>query len=383
MKLRPNGAVLAWAREIERKSLNDVSASTGAPVDVIKKWESGEVEVTLANLQLLSTLYKRPVSFFFLDKTPTEKLITPEFRTFDSVKVDDLSSKTIFALRKSKYNRKLYRELLEDLKEEYVFDFPKAKVDSDPEHFAKLIRKRLEIPDDVHHKLRSKNAALRYWINALENKGLLVFQYSLPERGFCLGGKEGLPPAVILSSVEEPSGRSFTLFHELAHLLIQINSTTHEHAYVEKFCNHFAGAFLVPEKVLYDSRSYQKYTLSYSDFWLVRIAGEFKVSADVVLRRLLILKKITSEFYDKKIAEIKANRNEKEMRKANEKKDGFLPPATRSFLNTGLAMSSKLFEAKERGIIGTTQLVRSFQTTSHSLPDIRAALLAAKNLYVD
>lgn len=379
IELKPNGKILKWCRENDRKTPEIVADALSLPVDALTSWENGTEEINYSILQKLANIYQRPISFFFLPEPPQEKLISPEFRTFDSVKVDELSPETIFAIRNSKYNRRLYKGLLDELKETYSFDFPRAKVTDDPELFARKIRAYLEIPDDIHSKLKSKPAALRYWITSVERKGLLIFQYTLPECGFCLQGEANLPPVIVLSSAEEPTARAFTIFHELAHLLVLNGAKGSNYTQLEKFCNHFAGAFLVEKELLLESPFYKKYCLESADYWLFRLASEFKVSVDVILRRLLILNKIRQQFYDEKNAEFTAKRDR--ALKAKKDKEGFLPPAKRSLFNLGITMFSKLFEARDRGVIGTAELVRNFQTTTHTLPNIRAEIVTAKNFY--
>ena len=385
MNLKPNGDVLKWARETEHKDIPEIARSLSVTDEEVVAWEGGEKTVPLGILRRFSTLYQRPISFFFLPQAPTTSLITPEFRTFDSIKNSELSAQTLLALRKTKFNRELYVDLLERLKEPYKFNFPAISIEGNPEVFAAKVRKALKVPKDIHEKLTNKSAALRYWISLVEENGLLIFQYSLPrpERGFCLHGEEGLPPVIVLSSGEEPAGRIFTVFHELGHILIQEKANQLSYPRLEQFCNHFAGAFLVPKELLLSSKYCEKYLEDpSSDYWLSRLTSEFKVSAEVILRRLRMLNKITQSFYLEKVLEIKAQQDKRIQKKEETEKDGFLAPARKSFMNTGITMSSKLFEAHERGVIGTAELVRNFQSTSHTLPAIKAELSAAKKIYV-
>jgi len=78
-------------------------------------------------------------------------------------------------------------------------------------------------------------------------------------RGFSLV-REERPPVIVISSQDSPNGRIFTLFHEYSHILLEesglcIPSEVIDKGQqdVEKFCNEFAGNFLVPTHHLKES----------------------------------------------------------------------------------------------------------------------------------
>jgi len=383
LKLQPNGEVIRWAREISRKSISEVATVLKVTPDDVRSWEIGTSPIRLTKLKRLGSLYHRPIAFFFAHTPPQVNLITPAFRTFDSIKQDTLSEKTLLALRKSTENRELYKFLLEELEEKYSFDFPKVSINDDPDLFSKRIRRRLHIPNNIHDKFKDKYTALKFWINLVEQHGLLIFQYSLPERerGFCLSENENLPPVIVMNSGEYSAGRIFTIFHELCHLLIKENPQSISHRKLEEYCNNFAGAFLVQKENLMESKNREKFLEEFSDFWLDRLAGEFRVSHDVVLRRLLIFKDITQPFYRKKIKEIELAREKKKVKK--DENSGFLPPARKALMNVGVTMASKLFQARDVGVISTATLVRSFDTTSHTLKNVNTELTSLKNKKIE
>lgn len=370
LKVQPNGAVLKWARENKRKSPEEVAEKLGIELDTLVSWEAGKESVPLSKLKDLARVYKFALATFFLPEVPAQKLINPKFRTFDNVEARNLSEQTIEAYRKARRNQRLYLNLLEESGEEYKFNFPHTSFRSNPETFAIDIRKFLEVPDGIHLKLRDKGAALKYWISSLEKHGLLVFQFTLLERGFSLETENELPRVMVLSSSEYEGGRIFTIFHELAHILIK-DSKDASYAQLEKFCNHFAGAFLVPQNRLFKSTNFVDYLKEFKDHWLVLLAGEFKVSQDVILGRLLNFKKITPEFYGMKIQTLRENYEKIRQLKRTKESDGFPAPARKTVMNTGLAVSKKFFSAYENGVINTTELVQYLDTTSHTLGNIR------------
>ncbi|MBI4683449.1 MAG: ImmA/IrrE family metallo-endopeptidase [Nitrospirae bacterium] len=153
---------------------------------------------------------------------------------------------------------------------------------------------------------KNSDEAFEGWKNLLEDKGLLVFQISIPQgdiKGFSL--IEGDLPAIVVNKKDLYNAKIFSLFHELAHILLNeggicdMREDTHSPA-IEKFCNHFAGSFLVPAKqLLKQDLVKQQCSLVWDSHSLKFLADKFRVSKEVVLRRLLILGKTSNSFYEK------------------------------------------------------------------------------------
>lgn len=61
------------------------------------------------------------------------------------------------------------------------------------------------------------------------------------------------PPTIVVNSAEADQAKSFTIFHEYAHLLLRSAALCLEfqqnvdRADTERFCNRFAASFLMPE----------------------------------------------------------------------------------------------------------------------------------------
>src|SRR5262249_38324902 len=94
--------------------------------------------------------------------------------------------------------------------------------------------------------------AFRYWRHQVERAGVFVQIIDLgPEnlcRGFTIFDERGIPAAVINGQDSEGPARTFTLFHEYAHLLIRkpgVSDQNRKNA-TEKWCNEFAAYFLMP-----------------------------------------------------------------------------------------------------------------------------------------
>ena len=97
-------------------------------------------------------------------------------------------------------------------------------------------------------------AALRRWRTAIEDVGILVFALQLGKdevRGFA-SWDERAPMIVLNTSQIGPAARSFTLGHELAHLVLRQATACLEPADLvidtaqERWCEEFSAALLMP-----------------------------------------------------------------------------------------------------------------------------------------
>jgi len=157
---------------------------------------------------------------------------------------------------------------------------------------------------------RRPDDALKAWRNAVEEKGVFVFKESLRQRdisGFCLYDEEF--PIIYLNNSTAATRQIFTLFHELAHILVQTNGVTKlDDRYIgtlvgnakriEVFCNRFAAELLVPWS---DFRRRIRGRQA-NDETIADLAGEYKVSREVILRRLLDQDLISQTDYEKRSA---------------------------------------------------------------------------------
>ena len=135
----------------------------------------------------------------------------------------------------------------------------------------------------------------------------MVFQVSRIDieemRGFSFS--EVPYPTVALNRSDSPLGRIFTLVHELCHLMLNkgglctLKSEDENHYEIEKFCNTVAGAVLVPQNYLLNHDIVKNHTNNKN--WeieeLEKLKRIFWSSTEVILRRLLIFEKTSSEFY--------------------------------------------------------------------------------------
>lgn len=197
------------------------------------------------------------------------------------------------------------------------------------------------------------------WRAAVESTGVLVFQFSFPlseARGFSLPGRVS---TIVLNSKGAPAARSFTLFHEWAHLLLRepgICIPDERHAAtpgankVESFCNAFAGNLLVPQAIL-EERFASGRQLETAEF-VSQLAEEFAVSKFVILRRLLDVRFLTNSDYQQFSGQLsKGTRSDN-----TKKRSGGPSPAVRVVSELGPTFTSRVLDAYNAGMIDPSQV---------------------------
>jgi Zn-dependent peptidase ImmA (M78 family) len=239
---------------------------------------------------------------------------------------------------------------------------PRVSPTSDPEAAAARVREDPGITIEAQMGWLDKRDALNQWRRTLEKLGVLVFQLDFPVeemRGFSLPSTT--TPAIALSVHDRPAPRSFSMFHEFAHLAARATvlcdmgwrSTGPAPAPVirtEMFCNHFAGALLVPREALLAQVSATGAAAASDSDWpdqrLRELGRKFKVSREVTLRRLLILGLTTQAHYERKRREWAAEEPAKREKKGFKKS-----PARASLSERGAPLVSMLVESYSQGNI--------------------------------
>jgi Zn-dependent peptidase ImmA (M78 family)/DNA-binding XRE family transcriptional regulator len=302
--------LLVWARSEAGYSIETVANKIKVDINKLRKWEKGELYPTINQLRKLAVLYKRPLSVFYLPKPP--KMFQPlkDFRRFPDQKQMPLSPNLLYEMRLARERRQIALNILDIIDEEPPTLKPNIKLARDPENVAEDMRKLLNVSIEDQIKWPGYYAAFNNWRKALEQIGLLVFQApSIPTkemRGFSISLS---PLPVIVTNTNDWIGaRIFSLFHEFVHILrnegglcdfSDSGNRSPLEQEAEVFCNHVAGAILVPaanllsEPIVKSNRR----APSWEDVDLRLLSKRYKVSREVILRRLLILGQIAKDLY--------------------------------------------------------------------------------------
>ncbi len=349
-------AVLRWARESAGVALDQVAKRLNTSVETVKRWETGEKRPTLRTLEDLAAFFKRPLAAFFLPEPPQEPPVPTDFRVLPEKQRVPLSRKTRLAIRRTQRLQRLAGDLLEEMDLAKESRIGRANLRASPERLAERERKRLGISLQQQSRWRDRREAFRTWRLALEGLGLLVFRFRMPlaeTRGFSLTDNE--PQAIVANSQDRLNPQIFTLFHEYAHVLLHSGGLCLWHEALgadttptETFCNHFAGALLVPSDALPQHKVLRSHRdmASLSENGLAQIAATFGVSKHVIWRRMQVTGLVSRKAYRTRLA-----RWERVPTRPPPKHGRGPSPAQRSVGERGHRFTTLVLDARDRGII--------------------------------
>lgn len=261
-----------------------------------------EGSLSLGNLEHIAEFFGRGV-LFFLDPDPVESRLvhTPQFRTLANQKAT-LTPKVLAIIERVERQREVFIGLREELG--YAVDDFVAPETEEGKSYAQAVRAWLNVGD--HNNFSS-------FREAIEARGILVFRTNgyagewqidkgSPICGFSIR-RTKLPVIVVRKEAFEPR-QTFTLLHELGHLLLHKRSVVDDSSDlesetgVEREANAFAGAVLVPPRLLKqiddkarpaEPREYRK--------WLGWYSRQWGASVEVILRRLLDADRLPESAY--------------------------------------------------------------------------------------
>jgi Zn-dependent peptidase ImmA (M78 family) len=300
----------------------------------------------------MARAYKRPLAVFLMAKPPIEPPPPTDYRVDPDLAKERLSFETLIAVRRARRLQRLAVELLSDLQDKPRPTAFIGALGNDPEEAAASVRAALGVQYETQRAWPGYYAAFREWRLAVESLGVLVFQFRLASadgvRGFSLSSPGA--PAIVLASGDYIGARSFSLFHELAHVLREHDGMCdmkvgRSASASEVYCNRFAGALLVPAAALlaHPLVAGARRPRSWTDDDLWRLRLDFKVSREVILRRLLTLDLTTDGYYRKK-------------------RDEWLKAAARRTASSGGGMTAAERAVVERGPRFTALVLESWSS---------------------
>ena len=324
-RVSPTPKLISWAckrSRIERKILEK-------KFKLLPQWESGEVNPTDKQLQQFAKIVHVPYGFLFLSKPPKESMPIKDFRSMGSVPIPEPSPDLLDVIYATQNQQEWYKEFAESEEisiNELVGSI--TTIDS-PAQQAKKIRTILNYDLNQNPEKIMKLGPLRYLIDSIEDQEILVMmsRFANNNRQRTLNVNEfrsytlcdPIVPLIFVNANVSETEQMFALIHELAHLLLGITGLSNAGVTLDKhvnqnevWCNQFAAEFLVPIEDLQE----QLIENESLEARLNRLKRHFKVSKLLILRRLLDLKIIPREKFEKQwqkefSREINTNTNDK------------------------------------------------------------------------
>ncbi len=258
-----NPEIMIWAREtagLDRDTaarkigLNPARGVPGA--ERLAAIEAGVSMPSKSLLRRMAAQYHRPLITFYLPQIPAPVGLGHDFRT-----VPDQSdpSNVLLAtlLRDVKARQALVREILEDDEDaEEVAFIGAASGISDSRRLADLIVESIGFDRSAYRAHASSEDAFSYLRELIEKKGVFVLlagdcgHWSTAIevrifRGFAIADR--FAPFVVVNDQDARTAWSFTLLHEVAHLLLGESGVSggSPNGRIEQLCSDAAAAVLI------------------------------------------------------------------------------------------------------------------------------------------
>jgi Zn-dependent peptidase ImmA (M78 family) len=298
-----NNKILEWFIDDFNITLAEVAKKVGTTPAKVQTWIDGSDSPTYTQAEKLAyDVFKKPLAVFFMSELPGSLSVKKKFRSLPDYLFEVTSYKTRLAINKADFFRTVLSELyITNPSKEPIFRTLRIQSDDDVIKTAGTIREALGIDHSIQKSFRDVYKGLNYYRSAFEELGIFTFQLHLEgERAFCLLDDEF--PVIILNSGDSPNSKIFSMFHELAHILMgnediysEVNNPVYLNDPNEILCNKIAAEVLVPINEF--TGQYASGIKVIEETVVQKIANNYCVSKEVILRRLLELGKTSSGIY--------------------------------------------------------------------------------------
>jgi len=307
-KVPVNGRVLEWARQTRGLKLAPAAELLNISSAELQAYESGEKQPLIGFLREMSRRYRiNFTSLLMPEPLPPVKRPTDHRSRFSR---RPLSIDTLVAIEEVSDAL----ETFADIASEMPRIIPKlrigrAKLEENPAKVAARERVRFGVSFAQQRSWKGAAQARVRWREKMEERGVFTYMHKLPElSGFSILHDEEFA-AICVNDLEPTDGaKIFTLLHEYCHLLLRNAgiSDQSDRSKVERYCNRFAAAFLIPKanlleavsEVVPDRDAASPY--DFSDSHVKRLSGIFRVSNRAMALRLERTGLAPAGFYGKR-----------------------------------------------------------------------------------
>jgi len=329
MNIKIEPSILNWI--IQKIQFQDVNSSV---TELLFKWQSGEKEPTFNQIEDVSKKANIPFGYFFLTTPPKEECKIIEFRTVDSLELQEPSRNLLDTVDAMIDAQEWMKSFLRDNETDKLPFVGKYNKELNECEIVEDIRRVLNLNESWFTQTASIAESFKYLREKCENAGILVMmsgivgqntrrKLSISEfRAFTL--IDAYAPLIFINTCDTESGRLFSLLHELAHVWTGTGSFYNDQfgnannvSFLEKTCNAVAAEILVPHEIFrkkwkeHDIDKYGK---------IAELAKYFKCSQYVIARKALecsfISEKDYTDFVDKLTEEYKKWQEQKDKKKS-------------------------------------------------------------------
>jgi Zn-dependent peptidase ImmA (M78 family)/plasmid maintenance system antidote protein VapI len=296
---------IAWCCADHGITPSDLASELNIATASMERLMAGEDGITFNQLRKVAEYFGRGVLFFLESgKVDEAQVHTAQFRTLANQK-PELSAKLKVLIERVEKQREVYLSLCEDLSntDRIGLSLPDLR-GKNPQEAARIARQWLGL---------SERNSFDTYRESVEAQGILVFRsnghngkWQIAKENPILGFSLYYPtcPVIVIKKQDWEPQQSFTLMHELGHLLLHKMSSIDDeqdfqsHKGKEFVANAFAGHLLVPDVFLATiSDGERPDEVSLYDEWLEQPRKAWGVSGEVILRRLLDVGRLPQDRY--------------------------------------------------------------------------------------
>lgn len=270
-------AVVEWAIEESGLTVDQLAERMKLESSVISAWASGFSKPSKGQLTELAKRLKRPRAMFFLPEAPHQNSLPDGLRTAAGARSEpNLNFDERLWVRRA---RRL-QDLLSTLRDTLSATSPsirQASLEDDPQDVGLWLRAWAGVDWEAQREWANAAQAFNGWRTSVEANGVAVLALPMGRdgiRGFALNSD--LAPLVAVNTADIPQARSFTLFHELAHLSLNQSvpcaAPSSGAKRLERWCDRVSSNTLIPRAHLTSLRGSDELAL------ITQAANRFKVS---------------------------------------------------------------------------------------------------------
>lgn len=375
-------SVLQWAREERGLSVAEAAERLTWPQDTLVALESGEDLPTLGQLQRMASAYQIALASLLMPAPlpAVSRHRLHDFRAYGGQTAKELAHETLLAIEEvNEYIDGIC--MVRDADPTFVADFtaPVCRLSDEPEEIAQRERRRLRVTAAQQFRFPDERSAFLSWRELIETQGVFVYQIKLgpdDSRGFAVWDERTVAAIVVDSSEGTYGPKSFTLWHEYAHLLLRMGGISNQNRSdkTERFCNQFAAAILMPgEDVIRDAQYRRGMSIGDADNEVGRLARRYRVSKQVVALRLEDLGIAEGGFYGRLMA-LWANRHPGQ-------RNGRASHEDRIVNKLGSRHIETMLGALERGLLNKMDVYEFTSIKPKYFPAVMQAVIARHEAY--
>lgn len=378
-----NGSVLDWAIREAGFTEGEVARRAKVDTQTLRDFITETRRPTKTQFGQLVTAVRRPSAIFFLEEPPERAALPTRFRS--SPGGHKLGPAAIREVRKARRLQEVMSWLLreDDDTERVQLEAVEWRA-TNPTEAGEALRRQLSLSLVEQVSWRDQAEALRQWRAIYDEMGILVFSLQLGKdeiRGF--SAWDEWAPLIAVNTTYVESARIFTMAHELAHLVSRtdsacqdwINPSEREGTDLERWCERFAAAFLLPPTMLKPYLAYQfsigtaNRVEDFDTTW--RLSRRLKVSARAMAVALQELALAPRNLYD--LVEQKADRVDRRPQREDSAGGGFKAYEAR-VMQYGARTTRRVLEAGEAGDLGERDVADFLNLDMGGLADLQRHL---------